>query len=428
MMQILIILGKCVSRMSQLIGKGSGSTWPGYIVLSMYPRFIARLHRMNPQTQIVFVSGTNGKTTTSMLLSSMLTSHGKKIFYNQSGANLMNGMASGFLNASRIDGKISYDFLIFEVDENVLPLMLKEVMPAYIICLNLFRDQLDRYGELMTIAKKWQTSFAKLNDVQIVLNGDDPLVAWLGLGIEKPIYFGLPVSQMQKSEIIHGADSTYCPRCESKLEYKKVSYSHVGDWHCPSCGLNRPTPTYAFKPFTSELSGLYNQYNMAAAATVAKRIGATDSEISDALMKVHPAFGRQEKVQKDGKEIQIILSKNPTGTNQSIETVLSLSKHPRVLFVLNDRIPDGTDVSWIWDTNMEQYINSFAEVLVSGDRVYDMALRIQYAGCEARVFPSLEEAIETGVKNTPKGETFYILPTYSAMLDVRKIITGRSIL
>lgn len=454
----LIWLGKSVSLISRILGRGAGTTWPGHIALQMDHAFIRHVTEKNPQTKIILVTGTNGKTTTSLMIAKMLERGGYRVYSNQSGANLLNGMASGLILASEVNGRVPYDFLIFEIDENMLPLMVAQVEPAVIVCLNLFRDQLDRYGELMSIAQKWRSVFHALKQTTIVLNADDPLVAWLGEGQKNVVFFGLSPKDMQEEHIAHGADSIYCPNCGTKLTYHHVSYSHIGDWECRQCGLKKTVPTYSFDSFVYPLAGLYNRYNVHAAASVACVFGVPLPQIAEALADIKPAFGRQERLMISGKQVEIILSKNPTGTNQSMATVVEIArglpsfsssgekdsqanrKGPVVLFVLNDRYFDGTDVSWIWDTNAEKYVDQFRKIIVSGDRTYDMALRIAYAteNYELRIKnqetekliirENLSEAIAYGLSCIEKDETLFILPTYSAMLEVRKVLTGRSIL
>ena len=263
-------------------------------------------------------------------------------------------------------------------------------------------------------------------NTKLILNADDPKIAYLGEKVKnKTFYFG--VKTTGKTTFEHASDSTYCPKCSSKLSYRTVTFSHLGDYRCDKCGLKRPKTdleSFEFYP----LPGIYNKYNLHAAVLTSNSMGISNGKIIKALKNFHPAFGRQEILEYKGKKIQIFLSKNPASFNQSLATINDL-KAKNLLIVLNDRIPDGRDVSWIWDVDFENNLKKFKNIYVSGDRVYDMALRLKYADwTDFKTYDALSDAIEESVDSTPKNETLYILPTYSAMLEVRKILTGRKIL
>lgn len=441
----LIFLGKAVSFVSKKLGRGNGSTWPGHIALSLNKNFIHEIVQKNNLT-IIFVAGTNGKTTTTKMIQTILEKNGRRVLENTSGANLLNGIASSLVLHSTLLATLSYDVAVFEIDENTLPLALQEITPDYVILLNLFRDQLDRYGEVNTIARKWKDIMKNLPaKTTLILNADDPQIASLGdLGNNKEakkqptdktlptraiLYFGLDDTKLEAKSHQHAADSTYCPNCGKKLTYSTVYYSHLGKWHCPSCKLSRPEQVVTTAPLYP-LAGTYNKYNTHAVVALTKALGIADKKVLEALQTFTAAFGRQETVIVNGKTIRIFLAKNPISFNQSLQTVVEEgSKH--ILFVLNDRIPDGRDVSWIWDMDVEQYLTEEMQIHVSGDRCWDMAVRLKYAHPsikQVNTHVRLDYAIRDLLKELPKGETLSIIPTYSAMLDVRKIITGRKIL
>lgn len=427
----LILLGKAISLLSKILRLGHGSTWPGHVALSVNNHFISDLLQ-DSQTNIVIIAGTNGKTTTARIITIILREAGKKVFQNTSGANLLNGIASSIIMNATLFGRITKDYGIFEVDENTLPLILEEISPHSIILLNLFRDQLDRYGEIDSILKKWKNSLKMLpQSTNVIINADDPQIAYAGKDLRANIlYFGLEGKSGRKT-LQHASDSIYCPQCSTKLFYKEVYYSHLGQWQCKHCKLQRPKLDIMTSDYP--LPGMYNKYNTLAAILFAKTQQISPEIIQKALKKVTPAFGRQEKLSIDGKQVQIFLSKNPASFNQSLETIATLGAKT-VLFVLNDRIPDGRDVSWIWDVDFEEYVNKFENIFVSGDRVYDMGLRLQYAmeikntNEKLKIIQELETAIKEGLYATKEHETLFVLPTYSAMLEVRKILTGRKIL
>lgn len=441
----LILIGKLVSFISKSLNKGSGSTWPGHIALSLNKNFIKDVLKKNPALKIVLIAGTNGKTTTAKLVQTILEADKKRVFCNFSGANLLNGIASSLLLHSSILCDIKHDFAIFEVDENSLPLVLNELTPHYLVILNLFRDQLDRYGEVNTIASKWVKAMKQLNNETIlILNADDPQIAWLGMSSfqnDKVKYFGLNDKKLSQKKEDHATDSTYCPSCGNKLTYTLRFFSHLGIWNCLKCKNKRPALSISSFP-TYPLLGIYNRYNTLAAVLLAKSNNISNIAIQQSLKTFSPAFGRQEILYMNGKKVQIFLSKNPTSFNQSLRTVIEL-KGKHLLLVLNDRIPDGRDVSWIWDVDFEELDQEKIDIYVSGDRAYDMGLRMKYANSSKikneklkvknnnlkfKTYEDLQEAIHSALEKTPKSETLYILPTYSAMLEVRKILTGKKIL
>lgn len=424
----VIIFSKLLIFLSRSFGLGNGSTWPGHIALTINPHFIREILESS-QTTIIMIAGTNGKTTTTTLIRHTLEQNGKNVFQNESGANLLNGIASSIINAATITGRIKTNFALFEVDENTLPLLLKEIKPSYLILLNLFRDQLDRYGEVHTIAKKWDDAISSLpSSTNLILNADDPEIAYLGLKREdskrEVSYFGLKNNTKNIRE--HAVDSIYCPQCGNKLRYSSMHFSHLGSWKCPKCHLKYPEKVVTNAP-TFPLPGDYNKYNTIAANLLLTLLGLHISTIQHSFETFSPAFGRQEILTYEGKRVQIFLSKNPTSFNQSYKTIQELGGKT-LLIVLNDRIPDGRDVSWIWDVDLPA-LKKFDTILISGDRVYDMALRIKYENYERyQLFENLAEAVKTGIANSSHDETLFILPTYSAMLEVRKILTGRKLL
>ncbi len=427
MLRVSIILGKVISWISQHLGLGAGATWPGEVALRLKPSILGDLSRGLRQG-IILVAGTNGKTTTALMIKTILESQGFSVVHNSSGANLENGLVSALIQKSDWKGTLNQDWGVFEVDENTLPLILKGITPRVVALLNLFRDQLDRYGEVDVIAQKWEEALSRLDrKVSVILNSDDPQIAHLGKQLKTKIrYFGWEDPKDYLPHMEHATDSIFCLNCGGRLSYTGIYFSHIGIWHCEQCGERHPKPQLS--RWQSPLPGLYNQYNVLAAVSVAKALKIGDNDITSALATFKPAFGRQEEFMVRGKKIKVFLSKNPAGFNASLRTVLELK--PKVaLLVLNDRIPDGRDVSWIWDVDFEM-ITPTVDLIVSGDRVYDMALRLKYIR-ESQNFlieEDLNKALYLALEQIKPGDTLYILPTYSAMLEVRKIISGKKIL
>jgi UDP-N-acetylmuramyl tripeptide synthase len=420
----LIYFGKTFSFLIKNLKLGGGSTWPGHIALKINPNFSKEILRKSKVKTIV-IGGTNGKTTTGKLIATALINSGYTVAHNSEGANLTNGLASAVLLNTRLDGKFKKNFLIFESDENALPRVLKTIDPNFVVFLNLFRDQMDRYGEIDTTAKKWASAISNLDkNCTLILNADDASISFLGKTAKQRVeYFGLTQGTQTKPK--HGSDSIYCPNCFSLLSYNFVSFSHLGDWYCNNCGLKRPKVVKR-KELKTSLIGNYNEYNILAAAKVLKDIGIKDEDIEDSFQNFKPAFGRQEKINFEDKKIELFLSKNPTSFNESLSTISSLNPK-NILIILNDRIPDGVDVSWIWDIDTS-LLPKIKNISVTGDRVFDMALRLRYANLSFDYERDLRIAIQKALKEMSKGETLFILPTYSAMLDVRKILKGRKLL
>ncbi len=417
----LILFGKLLSKAIISLNLGGGATWPGHIALSINPKFIRQTLKSS-KTKIILIAGTNGKTTTSALIEHILKENANSTLHNSSGANLLNGIASAIILGSNIFGKIEKDYSILEVDENSLPLALEEFTPNIIVLLNLFRDQLDRYGEVNTIAQNWQRAIEKLPlKTVFILNANDPTIAFLGNKRKNIFYFGLNEKSSLKSPQ-SWADSVFCPICSSSLSFSNVYFSHIGSWSCENCDNKTPNPdlSYSFYP----LAGVYNKLNTLAAVLTARKLNIDQKNIDKALKTFAPVFGRQEKIKINNKSIQILLSKNPTGFNQSLDTVKNAKS---LLLALNDRIPDGRDISWIWDVDFKKHSKSFKSVIVAGDRAYELGIRLKYASFKNfEIEQNLTKAIQKSLNKTKN--TLYVLPTYSAMLDIRKILTGKSIL
>ncbi|PJA55562.1 DUF1727 domain-containing protein [Candidatus Roizmanbacteria bacterium CG_4_9_14_3_um_filter_33_18] len=436
---ILILIGKLIINISKVFNFGSGSTWPGHIALTINNKFIENVIDNNKDLKIIVIAGTNGKTTSTALLKFILEKSGKKVFTNNEGANLLNGVASTIIKNSNLLSKLKFDFAIFESDEFNLPLLLGEISPDKILILNLFRDQLDRYGEVNTIALKWLESLKTLAyKTEVFINGDDPQLYFIGTKLTQKVqYFGIEKKLMKLKDIPNDVDSIYCPVCLSLLKYNQLSYAHLGDFYCSHCKFKREEVTdFSKEKITYPMKGLYNVYNTNAILqlfeslniVIPKNVGNINKWLADFV----PAFGRQEEIIYKNRKVFILLSKNPAGFNQSIQTVSEITNKNKAnfLIILNNRIPDGLDISWIWDVDFQPILDVANNIYVSGDRVYDINLRLRYENDVRNImtFENLSDAIESIVSKTKEGERLYILPTYSAMLEVRKILLGRKLL
>jgi len=430
-----LLVTKFITALVRGFSLGAASVLPGQVALRLYPKLLPRLAK--EVNSLILIVGTNGKTTTSLLLSTLLESAGYQVIHNSTGANLINGLVTALIEQTDFWGHLNANYTILEVDENILPLLLKDCQPNIIVALNLFRDQLDRYGEVDTISRRWQEAISPLSSqTLIVLNADDPTLSFLGQQLKQEVlYFGLNETNLYLPEIPHAVDSIYCPRCGHPLDYQGVYLSHLGDYRCSACGFARSQPELISGEWPQILIGVYNKYNTLAAASVALKLGLERSQIEQGILGFKAAFGRAEELIIDGKRVRILLSKNPVGLNETIRTVKEMQKEGNAnitLIVLNDRIPDGTDVSWIWDVDTENLFSLAGTLVVSGDRLYDMALRLTYSqdvqsNSVLLLEENLSQAINKSLDLTPLEETLHIIPTYSAMLEVRQILTGRSI-
>ncbi len=436
---LAVATSKTVTSLIRLLGLGAGSVFPGEIAGRIQPRVLPLLTRQ-VKYGVIIIAGTNGKTTTSLLLRTMLERQGWRVAHNATGANLINGLMTALLENTSLTGKLNADYAILEVDENILPLLLQQIKPRSILCLNLFRDQLDRYGEVDIISQRWLKAIAPLAPETVVIaNADDPTLSHLGQKLSQQVlYFGLSEPEQYLDEMPHAVDSIYCPSCGHALEYQGFYLSHLGDFHCPSCGFKKGQLAIDSREWPQILIGIYNKYNTLAAVLAAQEVGIAQETILDTIKNFQAAFGRAEELKVAGKQVRILLSKNPVGMNETIRAVNQIKatgKASTTLIVLNDRTPDGTDVSWIWDVDTEKLVALGGNLIVSGDRVYDMALRLKYSqtnlsepGLKLIVKEDLREAIATALELTSPDETLHIVPTYSAMLEVRGLLTGRKIL
>jgi lipid II isoglutaminyl synthase (glutamine-hydrolysing) len=440
---LAVSTAKTVISLINLLRLGAGSVLPGTLAYRIQPKILSLLSSQIAKGTIV-IAGTNGKTTTSLLLRQILEQAGYRVAHNAAGANLVNGLITALSANANLWGTIQADYAILEIDENIIPLAVPELQPRLILCLNLFRDQLDRYGEVDTIGYRWEKAIAQLSpETIIILNGDDPTLAYLGnklgqeSGWKNVKYFGLTEPDKYLAEMPHAVDAIYCPSCGHPLSYKGFYLSHLGDFDCSSCGFSKPNLAINSQEWGQILIGVYNKYNTLAAGLAAQELGIDRSIVSDTINNFQAAFGRAEELEFQGKKVRILLSKNPVGMNETIRAVSDIQQvqgASTTLLVLNDRTPDGTDVSWIWDVDMENLVKLQGTIVVSGDRVYDMALRIYYSETDLTkranliVKEDLQEAVATALEMTPSDRTLDIVPTYSAMLEVREILTGRKIL
>ena len=436
--------GKATGALSRITRRGGGTTLPGDVARAIDPKILTRLTEDLTQGAVV-ITGTNGKTTTARLVTWLLEGIGQRVVSNRAGANLIFGVTAAALGKAGSDGKLKADWGVFEIDEASLPRAVEEIQPKATLVLNLFRDQLDRYGELETIAKKIENALSALPDgAKVILNADDPRVAEIGLSLpHKPTWFGLDDIDVAGRQLPHAADARTCPRCGASLLFDAVYVGHDGVYRCPNGDFARPQPditatdivldgfdslmlTIEGTRIAMPLGGLYNCYNVLAAYATACSLGLDGRYIAERLKTFQAAFGRQERIEFRGRRLVLVLSKNPAGFNETVRTAVELARGENFLIGLNDRKADGTDVSWIWDVDFEQLKGKAKLVIPAGVRAHDLAVRLKYAGVEAQP-PETEpgKALDALIKRTNEGDTAYVLCTYTAMLDLRAELVRR---
>ncbi|MDR7523213.1 MAG: MurT ligase domain-containing protein [Armatimonadota bacterium] len=448
-----IAAGRLAAWASRAARAGGGTTLPGRLAMGMAPGLVADLATRLPRG-VVLVSGTNGKTTTARLLGGILEAAGLETIHNRAGANLLSGIASALIERASPGGRVDGTIGLFEVDEATLPGAVEATRPGVVILLNLFRDQLDRYGEIDLVAERWRRALAAMpQDATLVYNGDDPLVADVGGRFAgRTLIFGLeeaPEHGHEARTLEHAADARYCYRCGRLYEYTLVTLGHMGRYRCPQCGVGRPAPhvrasgirlhgadgsslVLAFDGarlgLTTVLPGLYNVYDVTAAAAGAMALEIDAQTILRGIEATAPAFGRGERVIQDGREMLFLLAKNPAGFNEVLRTVLLAAPEPVVLIAINDLVADGRDISWLWDVDFEMLRDRARAVVVTGLRAEEMALRLKYAGVAPdRIVLDRDgaRAMERARGLLRAGERLYILPTYTAMLHLRAVLARK---
>jgi UDP-N-acetylmuramyl tripeptide synthase len=442
-------LARAVGALSRRSGRGGGTTLPGRLLVRMAPDAIDRLAAGLDRGSII-VSSTNGKTTTAGMIAGILGAAGRVPIHNRAGSNMHWGVATALLEQSGDEG-------LFELDEAWLPRVAPHLRPRLLVLGNLFRDQLDRYGELERLADEWAELVAALSgSCEFALNADDPLIADLGRDRELRrragvTYFGIEDTSQALPELQHAHDAKHCRRCGSPYSYERAFVGHLGHYTCPNCDADRPAPDVAATEIelrgisgsrvrvrTPEgdldlelpLPGLYNVYNALAALTAGLRSGISLQRVREGLESMRAVFGRVETILVSGKPVSILLIKNPAGANEVLRTLTLESGNGGIdlWLALNDRIADGRDVSWIWDADFELLADGVRRVVCAGTRAPEMALRLKYAGWPQEaieVIEPIEGSLDAAVSAAP--DRLFALPTYTALLELRTLLTHRGL-
>ncbi len=464
-----VATARAIGAASRASGRGGGTTLPGRVLLRLEPEAIARLGgRLGGDTTLV--SATNGKTTTAGMIAAVLAAEGRPPVHNRAGSNMTWGVATALLEQRGSEG-------LFEVDEAWLPRVAEQLHPSLIVLGNLFRDQLDRYGEMEALADEWAaTVAAREGESAFALNADDPLIADLGRDREERArqgvsYFGIDDTSQALPQLQHAFDAKHCRRCGHPYVYDRAFVGHLGHYRCTHCGAERPRPDVAATQIELRgmegssatvrtpqgeirlelpLPGLYNVYNALAAVTACLRLGVAPERIAAALGEMRAAFGRVETIDLGGAELSILLIKNPAGANEVLRTLLLETERQGddagtaaggseidLWIALNDRIADGRDVSWIWDADFELLGAAVRRVVCAGTRAPEMALRLKYAGWDSErieVVPEIDASIDRAVALAREGAPadgatprLFALPTYTALLELRKLLADRGL-
>ncbi len=441
---------RAIGGLSRRSGRGGGTTLPGRVLLRLDDRAIERLGGGLSDGSVI-LSATNGKTTTAGMLAAAMGAAGRTPVHNRAGSNMSWGVATALLEQSGDEG-------LFEVDEAWLPGVAAQLHPRLIVLGNLFRDQLDRYGELEHLADEWARLVDSLTgSTGLVLNADDPLIADLGRDAggarrEGVTYFGIEDARHALPELQHAHDAKHCRRCGHPYAYERAFVGHLGHYSCPNCGADRPPPDVAATKIELDgmsgsrvtiatpdgelelalpLPGLYNVYNALAAVAAASRLGIPAADAVRGIESMKAVFGRVETIDVGDGTLSILLIKNPAGTNEVLRTLRLEAAEQGGLDLwigLNDRIADGRDVSWIWDADFELLEGSIRRVVCAGTRAAEIAVRLKYAGVpEAliEVEPSIETSLDRALDGS--GERLFALPTYTALLELRNLLADRGL-
>ncbi len=444
-----VAAARAIGAASRASGRGGGTTLPGRALLRLAPDAIARLGA-GLNRGVTIVSATNGKTTTAGMIAAVLGADGREPVHNRAGSNMTWGVATALLEQDGHEG-------LFEVDEAWLPRVSEQLGPSLIVLGNLFRDQLDRYGEMEALAEEWaKTVEERTGRTRFVLNADDPLIADLGRdregnAREGVVYFGIEDNSQALPELQHAFDAKHCRRCGHPYAYERAFVGHLGHYSCPHCGAARPRPDVAATQIELRgmdgsrvtvrtpagelrlelpLPGLYNVYNALAALAAGIELGVEPQRIATALGEMRAAFGRVETIEVAGKPVSILLIKNPAGANEVLRTLrLEAGGEGLDLWIaLNDRIADGRDVSWVWDADFELLEAAVRGVTCTGTRAPEMALRLKYAGWSEdaiAVEPDIEASLDRAVAAAPS--RLFALPTYTALIELRKLLAARGL-
>ena len=452
---LALAAGKAAGTASKVLRAGGGTSFPGTVARRIDPRVLQKVAAASDAHTVV-VTGSNGKTTTCRMLAALGHAGGLRVTQNRAGSNLLQGVISAAVRGTDLRGRMDAQLLLLEVDEGTVRLVAPEVRPDTFLVTNIFRDQLDRFGELYSMARGLEAVIEALPpSATVVLNGDDPLVASLApAACARRLYFGIQADTAGTQVPEHAADTIRCVRCQHPLSYRVVYLSHLGDYKCPECGNARPvldvaitavrpspgagseitveTPAGTFA-LQVPLPGLHNVYNAAAALACGMALSLPrplePAQARHAIASLRPAFGRLEQIRAGERQVMLAFVKNPTSYNATMREVLQRPGRKHVLAAHSNTVVDGEDFAWLWDVDLEQLVRQLGSLTISGTRAEEVALRFKYAGADPavmQVIPDRAAAFDKALTGTPPGESLYIFAGYTPMRELRSIMQRRA--
>ncbi|MBQ8329793.1 MAG: DUF1727 domain-containing protein [Lachnospiraceae bacterium] len=442
--RLAVLAAKAALKACHLSGR-PGSSLPGRAALKVDPHIIAPL-AAGIRRGIIVTCGTNGKTTTNNLLCSMLEAQGFRVVSNRLGANMVEGVAAALATAAKGPlGYLAADFACLEVDEASAARVLQDLHPDFMILTGLFRDQLDRYGEIDLTMKALEKAILEAPDMTLVINGDDPLTAYLAKkSAHRIVSYGVNEKVTGNVDVIR--EGRFCENCGAPLQYDFYHFSQLGVYRCPSCGFGRPEIDYSasgvrLSPqlsfdiqkiksspvrISAPMTGFYNVYNILAVFSVLREMKISTEMFSEVLSSFKPQFGRGEIFhvgEKRRQKVLLNLAKNPAGFNQNISAMLQDRSPKDLIIVINDNAQDGRDVSWLWDVDFDRLADeTIRSITVSGLRALDMQLRLKYVEIKSERAPDVEKAIDERLADGC--ENLYVLVNYTALYEAHKYLEG----
>ena len=425
---------KLVARICKMLGK-QGVTWAGKIALMIDPKILTELAG-DVKEKIYVVCGTNGKTTTNNLLCSTLEAQGKKVVCNHTGSNMLNGCVASFVLSTGWNGRLDADYACIEVDEASALRIFPHFKPDFMVLTNLFRDQLDRYGEIDITMNLVRDAMKLAPDMKIIVNADDALSVFVTQESGNPyVTYGIGEKVFEES-INEIKEGRFCKKCGAKMEYNFYHFSQLGDYYCSACDFKRQEINYnaseietgdhlAFcvdnRRIKANYRGFYNIYNILASYAAAREAGLLLENFQKVLDAYNPENGRNEHFSIDGTEIILNLAKNPAGFNQNISAVMEDKTLKDIIILINDNDQDGTDVSWLWDVDFDRFqSDNINSIVVSGIRCQDMRLRLKYVDIPANLEQDVEKAIRERIANGCKN--LYVLVNYTGLYSTHNIL------
>ncbi len=449
---LAISAGKLVGVSGRILGIGGGTSLPGMVARRIDPDVLKAVMNGSTAKKIV-ITGSNGKTTTSRMIAEMAKESGNRLSHNRSGSNLLQGVTSVAVNFASVFGHLASDVLVFEIDEGTMQHVIPEIQPDVVVITNIFRDQLDRFGELYAVARSLDKVLEGLPETStIVLNGNDPQVANFGVNARaRRLFFGLDTTEVGTPVPDQSADVIRCIHCQEDLEYKVAYLSHLGLYRCPNCGYTLPTLDVAATSVkladdgkgptqvtlrTPEgemhleipLPGIHNVYNAAAAVSAALAAGFPRETLPVALSKLQPAFGRLEEIHAGEQTIYLAFVKNPTSFNLIMRLIKQHPGAKHMLLAASHTVVDGEDFSWLWDIELEELAPEIVDAICSGNKPEELAMRLKYAEVlpeKIRMIEDREAALDAALKNAGPGGTLYIMATYSPTQELRRLMQKR---